>query len=82
MILTLCISFGLSIILLANSSFFLFKVSRGMPFRKLWYIVHTNPVEDDLLYVTFFNLLWCRLCLILSLISFLVFGGSFLWMTL
>jgi hypothetical protein len=77
-----CISLGISIIFLVYSNVFVTRVSKKMSIRRLLDLVYIHPVENALLYYTFYNLLLCRVFLLSSIVSLLVLVGSIIWIAM
>ena len=71
--------YGLLLGFLCYSSYFVTKVSKGLSVSKMYDLVYLDPIDDELLFYTFYNLFWCRMFLYLGcLITFLL--GVSLWL--
>lgn len=77
--LLICIGLGLSIGFILHSNYFLFRVSKGLSLKRLWQFTQTDPVDDGLLYYTFFNLLLCRVCLLITSLGVALLTGGVIW---
>jgi hypothetical protein len=71
----LFVTFGLLLGFLSYSTYFSAKVSKGVSVPMLFGLVYGDPISDPLLYYTFYNLLWCRLFLMVAWCAALVLGG-------
>ena len=80
MTLAFCIVFGLWIIFLVHSNYYMKKVSRNLTLNMLYVLsISKHKVDDDILLYTFYNLFMARVCLIVLSAFTLAMAGGIVW---
>jgi len=72
----LFVLFGLLGIFLSYSTYFSARLSKGLSLPQLYDLVYGRPIGNELLHYTFYNLLWCRIMIMLAWTLALGFGGA------
>ena len=71
---------GLAFAFILQANISLMRVSKGLNMYQLYFLSIADPIEDDILRYSFFNIFMARLHLMLSLLFILLMVGVVLWL--
>ena len=79
MIITTFAIVGVTLAFIIHSNYYLAKVSKGLNPYQLFILSIQDPIEDELLRYTFFNLFMAQVCLFITLLGLGAILGVFIW---